>query len=103
MWISIPIPAIEDLNYTILPKGTLLSAEQHGLESREGFFMEDSTPRRLAMLNIVSNAVLISGGNIPTLLTKELNTKVSKLIADAREKGTEFKIVIRHAKLFTSE
>jgi hypothetical protein len=55
------------------------------------------------MLNIVSNIVLISGGNIPALLIKELNTKVLKLIINAREKGTKFKIIIYYAKLFTSE
>jgi uncharacterized membrane protein len=55
------------------------------------------------MLNIISNIVLISGGNIPILLIKELNTKVLKLMVDIYKKGTKFKIVIRHAKLFTLE
>jgi hypothetical protein len=37
------------------------------------------------------------------LFIKELNTKVLKLIENAREKGTKFKIIIYYAELFTSK
>ena len=65
--------------------------------------MVNREPHRLARLELTLDIVLITGSNIPTLISTELNLIAAKLIQVVRYKGINFNIIIRYSTEFITE